>query len=151
MIATDPVDNALAKTFSKFLRTTSNQNLKNDRLWRCDRFCQKIVNKYFVSPNIELTGIVRNAFWQSFAPIGAMFEGQTADRSSMSRGRWHARSAKNPPHRCRCPGLLDQYAENTSRKYLHLLPRGGPLIPPTPNFVGHVGPMLAHFSVLGAS
>ena len=27
-----------------------------------------------------------------------------------SRGRWHARSVVNPPHRCRCPGVLNQYA-----------------------------------------
>ena len=31
------------EVFAKFLRTTSNQIFKNDRLWRCDQFYQKIV------------------------------------------------------------------------------------------------------------
>ena len=42
--ATDPsIANFFSKIFSKFLLTTSNQIFKNDRLWRCDSFRQKIV------------------------------------------------------------------------------------------------------------
>ena len=40
-----------------------------------------------------------------------------------SRGRWHARSVENPPHRCRCPGVLKQCAFIYCRKYLILVSR----------------------------
>ena len=61
----------------------------------------------------------------------------------MSRGRWHARSVKNPPHRCRCPGVLIQCVEYTGRKYLILLPKGGPGHATDPKGVGTMGAMLA--------
>ena len=34
-----PRSRTFFQNFSKFLLTTSNQIFKNDRLWRCDRFC----------------------------------------------------------------------------------------------------------------
>ena len=38
-----PRSRTFCENFAKFLPTTSNQIKKNDRLWRCDSFRQKIV------------------------------------------------------------------------------------------------------------
>ena len=38
----------------------------------------KMLSKKNFPPKIDLMGIVRNAFWQSLAPIRTMFEGQRA-------------------------------------------------------------------------
>ena len=48
-----------------------------------------------------------------------------------------------------CPGVLDQCVFIYCRKYLLLVPRGGPHGPPTPPGLKHVGPMLALFFALG--
>ena len=68
-----------------------------------------------------------------------------------SRGRWHARSAKNPPHRCRCPGVSNQYALSTALNTCFNNLRGGPPGPPTPRGLNLVRPCWLHFSLLGAS
>ena len=56
-----------------------------------------------------------------------------------SRGRWHARSAKNPPHRFRCPGVSNQYALSTALNTCFNNLRGRPAIPQTQNFGPHAG------------
>ena len=74
--STDPVDDAFAKVFAKFLPTTSNQILKNDRLWRCDRFRQKIV---------EIGAIL--AIFRPFEVLDGKFSDRRARRLRRRRRR----------------------------------------------------------------
>ena len=62
----------------------------------------------------------------------------------------------NPPHRSRCPGVLNQYAVTTGTKSLHLLPKGRAphaTDPPPPKDVGlkkdHVGTIFRSWARFG--
>ena len=52
----------------------------NKRNFRSKIFAEKIIP----AAKNETSGIVRNAFWQSFAPIGALIETKTAVRNHRS-------------------------------------------------------------------
>ena len=71
-----PRSRSFCEVFAKFLPTTSNQILKNDRLWRCDRFRQKIV---------EIGAIL--AIFRPFEVLDGKFSDRRARRLRRRRRR----------------------------------------------------------------